>query len=57
VALEIVKDAILKGPGAMSMLVKFIEAHEARAKRREALKAKSAAVYPGRRPERQPDGR
>ena len=39
-ALEIVKDAILKGPGAMSMLVKFIEAHEARAKRREALKAK-----------------
>jgi hypothetical protein len=30
VALEIVKDAILKGPAAMSMLVKFIEAHEAR---------------------------
>ena len=29
-ALEIVKDAILKGPAAMSMLVKFIEAHEAR---------------------------
>ena len=25
-ALEIVKDAILKGPAAMSMLVKFIEA-------------------------------
>jgi hypothetical protein len=40
VALEMVKDAILKGPGAMSMLVKFIEANEARAKRREALKAK-----------------
>jgi hypothetical protein len=39
-ALEIVKNAILKGPAAMSMLVKFIEAHEARQAAREALKAK-----------------
>jgi Family of unknown function (DUF5681) len=38
VALGIVKNAILNGPAAMSMLVKFIEAR--RAKRREALKAK-----------------
>jgi uncharacterized protein DUF5681 len=40
VALEIVKNAILKGPAAMSMLVKFIEAHAARQAAREALKAK-----------------
>jgi hypothetical protein len=40
VALEIVKNAILKGPAAMSTLVKFIEAHEARQAAREALKAK-----------------
>jgi hypothetical protein len=40
VALETVKNAILKGPAAMSMLVKFIEAHEARQAAREALKAK-----------------
>ena len=48
-ALETVKNAILKGPAAMSMLVKFIEAHEARQAAREALTAKSAALYPGRR--------
>ena len=40
VALEIVKSAILKGPAAMSMVVKFIEAHSARQAAREALKAK-----------------
>ena len=40
VALEIVKNAILKGPAAMSMVVKFIEAHSARQAAREALKAR-----------------
>jgi hypothetical protein len=40
VALEIVKSAIPKGPAAMSMVVKFIEAHSARQAAREALKAK-----------------
>jgi hypothetical protein len=40
VAQQMVKNAILKGPAAMSLLLKFIEAHEARQAAREALKAK-----------------
>jgi hypothetical protein len=43
VAAQMVKSAIVKGGNAASLLLKFIEAHEARAARREELKLKKQA--------------
>jgi hypothetical protein len=43
VAHQMVKNAITKGPAAMNLLLKFMEAHEARQAAREALKAKQIA--------------
>jgi hypothetical protein len=43
VATMMVKNAISKGPASLSILLKFIEAHEAREAAREALKAKQIA--------------
>ena len=43
VAMQMVKNAINKGPVAMNLLLKFIEQHEAREARREELKLKKIA--------------
>jgi Family of unknown function (DUF5681) len=43
VAMQMVKNAINKGPVAQNLLLKFIEAHEAREARREELKLKKQA--------------
>jgi 3-phosphoglycerate kinase len=43
VAHQMVKNAITKGPVSINLLLKFMEAHEARQAAREALKAKQIA--------------
>ncbi len=42
VAQQMIKDAIIKGPTARSMLLKFVEQHEAREATKEAKKATEA---------------
>jgi hypothetical protein len=43
VAQQMIKNAIFKGPASAALLLKFMEAHEARQARREELQAKKQA--------------